>query len=167
MTHNLLTKQKLNAQATKETTNVTLRITASIITALSGAILYLDKAFTFNLSNTYGFADAQTFVWVFTQSVSPLILILGASLRPFKISYTVPVYLYTIQLLWVFNPNLKLDDSLLHVYAVGSTLVFIVLMVFLNVVLTRFKSAQSKKITFLEQALDLSLTINKKYRNNA
>jgi len=105
---------------------VAARIIASLIIALSGFILFTDKVFYFELNNTYGFKSSQAFIWVLTQTLSPLILVLGAVFKPYKISFLIPVYFYSIQLYWVFRPDIQFDDSLLQVYAIGCCLGFVV-----------------------------------------
>ncbi len=87
---------------------------------LSGLILFSDKVTTFGITETYGFKSPKTFIWVITQTLSPLLLCFGAYLRAYKISFFAPIYIYFIQLYWVFNAReLGLDDVLLHVYALG------------------------------------------------
>ncbi|MDH7444650.1 hypothetical protein [Aquimarina sp. 2201CG14-23] len=87
---------------------------------LSGLILFSDKVTDFGLTESYGFKSTKTFIWVFTQSLSPLLLCAGAYLKAYRISYTAPVYFYFIQMYWVFNAKaLGFDDVLLHVYAFG------------------------------------------------
>jgi len=125
-------------------------------------MLFADKIFYFNFSNTHGFADSQTFIWVLTQSLSPLIIVLGALMRPYKITYLVPVYYYTIQLYWIFDPQLTLDDSLLHVYA-GGVCVFVALAsVIINNFFNRSIQNRATKINVLEEMLDLSMNIKNK-----
>jgi hypothetical protein len=156
-----LTKQKSNGPVTR----AVIRTFASILIILSGIMLFSDKIFYFNLTNTHGFADSQTFVWVLTQSLSPLLIVLGALLRPYIISYLVPVYFYTIQLYWVFDPNLKLDDSLLHVYAGGVSILIAIVTILINKYFRKNLAVADMKITLLEEMLDLSMEINRKDRN--
>jgi hypothetical protein len=86
---------------------------------LSGVILFTDKLTSFSFKNNYGFEDSQTFVWVLCQSLSPIILCLGGMLRPYKVFYHIPLYLYFIQIYWIFDPSIQFDDLLIHVYATG------------------------------------------------
>lgn len=155
------TRQKFNDPVTR----AAIRIIGSIFTILSGIILFADKIFYFNFTNNFGFTDSQTFVWVFTQSVSPLIIIFGSMFKPYRIAYLVPIYFYTIQLYWVFDPVLKLDDYLLHLYAVGVCFLVVVATFLLNRYFTRSVKTRNHQITLLEEMLDFSLEINKKRRN--
>src|SRR5690606_29619940 len=72
--HSPWIKEKLNDLVTK----VGIRITASLLVALSGLILFTDKVTTFGITSNFGFQDTQTFIWALSQSFSPLILILGS-----------------------------------------------------------------------------------------
>lgn len=154
-------KQKSKDQAT----NNAIRIFASICIALSGLILYSDKVFSFQLENNFGFKSTQTFIWVLSQSVSPLLLILGSVFKPFKVSYTIPLYLYAIQTIWIFNANLRFDDVLMQTYAVGTVIGFVLLTIAINTVLNRTKTINESKITLLEKALDLSISLKKTATN--
>jgi len=141
--------------------NRILRIIASLLVALSGFILYADKVLTLQLQNNHGYSDTQTFIWVLMQSISPVLLIVvGAFFKPYKIFYTIPLYFYTIQIYWVFDSSLQFDDALLQLYAVGTVFTFIISSILLNFVLSKLKSQSQSKISFLEQALDLSVTLN-------
>lgn len=83
-------------------------------------------------------------------------------MRPYKITYLVPVYYYTIQLYWIFDPQLTLDDSLLHVYA-GGVCVFVALAsVIINNFFNRSIQNRATKINVLEEMLDLSMNIKNK-----
>ncbi len=98
------------------------KILGSLLVALSGIILFSDKIaniFSFELSNTHGFADSNTFLWVLSQTLSPILILLASLFTPYRTSYLVPVYIYTVQLIWTFNSNLRFDDYLLHLYAIG------------------------------------------------
>ena len=137
-----------------------IKSTASLIVALSGFILFTDKVIHFELKNNFGFEDSQTFIWAFTQTVSPLLLVLGAVFKPYRLSYAVPVYFYFIQLYWIFNT--QADDTLLHLYALGCSLTFILLIILLDQVLKRAYDLRNSKISFLEKALDLSINLSKR-----
>jgi len=137
-----------------------IRAVASVLVALSGLILLSDKVFTFKLENNFGFEDTQTFLWVFSQSISPVLLILGANFKPYKLAYIFPVYLYSIQLYWVFDSGLYLDDPLLHVYALGSVVVFVLLVRFIHIKLHKARQERTSRISLLERILDLYIKID-------
>jgi hypothetical protein len=151
-------KTKSNAQETKV---AAVRILGSILIALSGLILYADKVVFFQLSNTFGWKDTETFVWAFSQTLSPCILMLGASLfKPYNISYTIPAYMYTIQAVWVFNSNLKWDNELLHMYAFGTVILFVLLTAFIHFILIKYRIKTKQHLTFWQKVLDLKIQIN-------
>lgn len=137
-------------------------ILASLLIALSGGILFLDKVITIELTNNFGFRTSQAFVWTTCQSISPLILIIGTFLKPFRFSYAIPVYFYSIQLIWVFDSNLYVDDSLLHIYAIGCVFAFLLLLFLIHKIAELQKQKVKSRETFLEKAFDLSVEINKR-----
>ena len=151
-------KTKLKDPATK----AVIRIIGSIFTILSGVMLFSDKIFYFSLDNTFGFSDTQTFIWVLSQSLSPVLLILGSVLRCYRISYTVPLYFYFIQLYWVFDASLKIDDVLLHIYAIGVVLFFCISALIISKIFTKALNERATKLNLLESMLDLSITISEK-----
>lgn len=148
-----LTKTKYDDRVLK----VSIRTFASILVALSGLILFADKIFTFELSNTYGFIDSQTFVWVFSQSISPLLIIFGMVFRPYKIAITIPIYMYFIQFFWLFNPAVRFDDIYLQFYAIGAVIGFVSLVVAINWYFHSASNQRQRTISQLERALDLDL----------
>ncbi|MCM4160356.1 hypothetical protein FHG64_18740 [Antarcticibacterium flavum] len=148
-----LTKTKYNDQVLK----VTIRTFASALVAVAGFMLFADKILEVNFAETYGFADSQTFLWVFTQSISPLLLIIGLVFKPYKIAITIPVYMYFVQLYWVFNPAIRFDDILLQTYAIGAVLGFIALVVVINWFFHKASDKRQRTIGQLERALDLDL----------
>lgn len=109
------------------------------------------------MAETYGFADTQSFIWVFTQSISPLILMLGLIFRPYKIAITIPVYMYFIQLYWVFSPGVRFDDIYLQTYAIGAVAGFVALVVTINWFFHNASDQRQRTIGQLEKALDLDL----------
>ena len=157
-TKTTLTKTKLKDPVAR----AVIKTIGSILIILSGIMLFSDKIFYFELDNNHGFQDSQTFIWVLTQSLSPLIIVLGSLLRPYRSAYLVPVYFYTIQLYWVFDTSLKIDDQLLHVYAVGVTVFIAICAWLINRFFIKSVNQRNNKITFLEEMLDLSMEINKR-----
>ena len=141
-----------------------VRTIASILVALSGLPLLSDKVFTFTLENNFGFADTQTFIWVLSQSICPLLLILAANFKPYILAYTIPVYLYAIQLYWIFDPTLYFDDPLLHLYALGCVIVFVFLVRLVHIKIYKAHWERTQRISSLERILDLY--INKQAREN-
>ena len=133
------------------------RIVASIFVILSGLILISDKLHNFHFSNNFGYYDSQTLVWTFSQMIAPVFLIIAFCLNPYKISFTVPIYIYAVQIYFIFSSNLN-DKSLVHLYATGSVILFLVCVFALNAI---FKEEKNKdaKISALEALLDLHIAI--------
>ena len=171
MKSTMLTKQKFSARVPRESIwkklkqtkfddqvlKATIRTFASVMVALSGLILFADKIFPYQLSNNYGFADTQTFIWVLCQTLAPLLLIIGLVFRPYFISIIIPVYIYFIQLYWVFSPGVRFDDALLQVYAIGTVAGFVTLIVAINWYFHHATNQRQRTISQLEKALDLDL----------
>ncbi len=107
-----------------------LRIAGTIVIIIVGVMPFLDKIFeVLNLKGSYisGFTNFSNFVWALCQGLAPIFLIIGFLLRPYFISYLLPIYCYSIQLLWILDANMYLDDPLLHLYAIGSCTIFILI----------------------------------------
>ncbi len=154
----MLIQTKFRDQVVKDETrnneNIGVKIFASFLVILSGFILFADKVSNFGLTNSYAFQDVQTFIWIITQTLSPLILCLGGLLRPYKLSYTAPVYIYFIQLYWVFNASkLGLDDVLLHVYALGFTIIVFIVVLLISLLFSFIKSMDRLRIHNLTTSL--------------
>ncbi|WP_271407426.1 hypothetical protein [Tenacibaculum soleae] len=122
-------------------TKVLTKIIGSIIIALSGLILFSDKVFTFQLTNNYGFKNTAVFLWVISQTLSPILMLIGSLFKPLKTAYLVPVYIYSIQLYWVFSPDIKFDDYFLQTYAFGACLGYMLL----YYVIVRLNQTTTKK----------------------
>lgn len=148
-----LTKTRYDDQVLK----ATIRTFASILVALSGLILFADKVFPYELSNNHGFADSQTFIWVFSQTLAPLLLVLGLVFRPYFIAITIPVYIYFIQMYWIFAPGVRFDDGLLQAYAIGTVAGFVTLIAAINWYFHNATNQRQRTISQLERALDLDL----------
>lgn len=120
--------------------NILRRLLGSFLVVLSVAILFTDKVTTFGLNESYGYRNPETFIWMITQSFGPILLVMGAMLKPYRIFYFVPVYIYTIQIYWVFDHTLQVDNPLLHLYAAGCSVgvfIFLSIALYLTRQLTR------------------------------
>ncbi|MEM9687773.1 MAG: hypothetical protein AAF934_12765 [Bacteroidota bacterium] len=116
-------------------TAVETKTLGSVFIALSGILLFSDKileALGIEGSNTFGFTNFSNFVWVFTQSIAPVVMIVGFLLKPYILSLLIPIYCYTIQVVWIFDPNMSYNNPSLHIYATGSCIIFLILAVFIN-----------------------------------
>ena len=149
--HSPWIKERLNDLVTK----VGIRIFASLLVALSGLVLFTDKVTTFGITSNFGFQDTQTFIWALSQSFSPLILILGSCLKPFRIAYTIPGYIYFIQIYWVFHPDIRFDDVFLQIYAIGFVSAFTTLIIVINYLFQGERDQEIEYHSNLEHYLDL------------
>lgn len=110
----------------------------TLLIILSGLILYSDKVLA-SINIQFGipakFKDAgldfQTYIWLLSQTISPLLIILGSILRPYFLSYIIPIYCYCLQLYFIFFDYKIIDDSYLNEYAIGtSVLLFLIFYMF-------------------------------------
>ncbi len=103
------------------------RVFASIIIGLAGLVLYADKLFNqigYQFSIPEKFSEAgmtfETFVWLWAQTLSPLMLIVGAMLKPYKYVYLIPLFCYLLQVYTLaFDSQ---DFTYQGLYAIGTTL---------------------------------------------
>lgn len=132
---------------------------------LSGLLLFSDKVTTFGITETYGFKSAKTFIWVLTQTLSPLLLCFGAYLRAYKVSYFAPIYIYFIQLYWVFNARvLGLDDVLLHVYAFGFCIASFITLAFVSFLIKQLSKSNKILLSNIKKLTrHIGIDIKKKY----
>lgn len=151
-----LTKETSKGQVTRAAIK---RALGSLLIALSGLLLYLDKVFSLleigEGLNSFGFSNYPTFIWVFTQSAAPMLMIIGVLLRPYIISFLIPVYCYTIQIVWVFQPNLYIDNVYLHLYAIGSCILFLGLMYLIKSISKWEKERQELKEEFKKEKSEI------------
>ncbi len=91
----------------------------SFFCILSVAILFTDKFTTFGIEDAQGYRSVETLIWFITQSLGPVFFAIAAFIGAYKIFYFIPVYVYSIQIYWAFDQSLKVDDPLLHLYAIG------------------------------------------------
>ena len=112
---------------------VSTKLLGSFLIILSGIILYLDKImlffnYKFIIPEKFIVAgmNFQTFIWLISQTISPILLIIGAQIKSYHISYIVPLYCYTLQLFFIFKDYKIIDDTYLYIYAIGSTFLVII-----------------------------------------
>lgn len=139
-----------------------LRLLASFFVILSGLVLVLDKFFVFyniELSNNFGFTNSRNLIFFLSQGFSTILLIFASNLKPYRLFYVVPFYIVIIQYFWVFTSEADGDESFFNIYAIGSSILFIICLFFLDKILKREnkkKILNKKKISILEAILDLS-----------
>ncbi|OEK08088.1 hypothetical protein A8C32_14730 [Flavivirga aquatica] len=159
--------QELKGSNSTKKSNI--RIIGSIVVGLSGVLLFLDKILSLTGiegSNTFGFSNYSNFIWVLTQGIAPIILALGILLRPYFLSVLIPVYCYSIQIIWIFQPQYYYDNEYLHFYAIGSCFIFVLLFLFINKV-SRIKHKNNLEIEqFIEKANTFMKEVDKSLIKN-
>jgi hypothetical protein len=148
------------------------RIVMSVFVVLAGLFLIADKFsiyFNFNLKNNFGFTNTSNLLWFTGVLVSNLLLIfiLITNIKPYKISFIVPIYICFLDIYWVFFTDLYSDTSLFNIYVLGYSFLFLVCVLVVRSLfvgdVAQEKLRQSK-ITMLESILDmtyLNITLNK------
>ncbi|WP_298505344.1 hypothetical protein [uncultured Maribacter sp.] len=134
------------------------RVLASIFVALSGLLLYLDKVFLLlNIegSNTFGFSNYSNFIWAFTQSIAPVIMIIGFQFKPYLLSFLIPIYCYAVQIVWIFQPQFYFDEIYLQIYAIGSCLSFLLLMYLIKKIALWHNHQTTLKKEFQQEAQEI------------
>lgn len=109
------------------------RFIGSIFVALSGILLYLDKAMVFfditikipERFETLGY-DQSTFVWLSAQTLTPIFIIFGSWLKAHKIIYLIPLYCYLLQIYFYLFDARYIDDGYFFLYTTGTLIIVIV-----------------------------------------
>jgi len=119
--------------STLDEVNISSRVFASILIGLSGFVLYADKLF-YHLDIEFSIPDKfsesgmtfETFVWLWSQTLSPILLIIGALLKPYRYLYGIPLFCYGLQAYTLaFDSQ---DFTYTGIYAIGTTfLVFAII----------------------------------------
>ncbi|MGG8497935.1 hypothetical protein ACQY1Q_16100 [Tenacibaculum sp. TC6] len=150
-----------NKEETKKELKVSIRTTGSILVALSGLILFTDKVANFQLDNNFGFPDTETFLWVLCQSLSPILILIASLFNPYKTSYTIPVYIYSVQMYWIFQPNVTFDNIYLQAYAIGACIGYL-LLAFLIFKINSIKKKQELEMLRFQKEANETIELLKK-----
>lgn len=130
------------------------RIVGSLILCFSGILLYADKVARFipPLENLI-FEDytLEDYVWVLMQSIAPLFIIIGAQLKPYRVAYLVPVYVYCLQLSWSLTDN-RNDHYLANAYAIGICILVLIVFYILITVNNKYARIRSEEMEFIEES---------------
>ncbi|MEM9884398.1 MAG: hypothetical protein AAF849_00785 [Bacteroidota bacterium] len=115
--------------------NERLAIIGSLIIALSGLLLYADKALAFweiEIWMPTKFAEKgvspEIFIWLVAQTLSPLLIIIGSILRPYFYAYLIPIYCYVLQFYFVLIDYSLVDDGYSHMYSLGISILLVLMM---------------------------------------
>lgn len=150
-------------------TNILPKIIGSIFVAATGILLFLDKVLMFagiEGSNTFGFSNYPNFIWALNQSIAPIVLAFGLLLRPYFLSVLIPVYCYSIQLIWIFQPKYYYDNEFLHFYATGSCIMFVLLFILIKKVAHAKRKNDVEVENFIDTANSFMNEINKNLIKN-
>lgn len=138
---------------------------ATVLIILSGLILYLDKIFVFfniQLSNNHGFQGTEAFVWSLSQTLSPIIMLLGLYLKPFKEALIIPLYCYVIQLWFVLDSSLTIDRPLTWLYVTGTVIFIVLLALGINKMIIRNRELSRLKENIMEKIISTDDQLFKK-----
>jgi len=130
---------------------------ASLLIIFSGLILYLDKVFkilniTFTLPAKFENTDGEFsfFIWVWAQTLSPLFLILGTFNRPYRVSYLVPIFCYSVQIYFLAFDYELIDDSYIFLYFLGT---FTIILIIFKIIAVINKYRLEQKINAAKKRL--------------
>ena len=159
-------KRMLFDPGTSQTEKITKKLIGSFLILFSTAILFTDKFTTFGITSNYGYSNVETFIWMVCQSLSPILLCIGSMMKPFKIIFFVPIYIFFIQLYWVFDYEMAVDDPILHLYAIGFCLGASLFLV-LSIAISKFILIQNRILigNIKKSVRHISIYINEKYIN--
>lgn len=112
-------------------------LVATLIIALSGVVLYADKALV-GVDITALMPDKfvekgvspDIFIWIIGQTTSPLLIIWGSVLKPYFYSYIVPVYCYILQFYFILIDYSMVDNQYSYAYSLGISLILLFIMHF-------------------------------------
>ncbi len=131
------------------------RFFGSFLIVLSGTLLYLDKVLAIlNIegSNTYGFSSFSNFTWNFMQTIAPVIMILAFLLfKPYKISFTVPVFCYSLQAIWIFGIAHS-DQDMQYLYSGGLAVLYLIITGILKYILYLTNIRKREQDKFVDSA---------------
>ncbi len=111
------------------------RMISSLVMALSGLLLYIDKAviyFGINIPMPEKFIESNysldIFIWITALSICPMILMICSFFKPYLYAALIPMFCYTIQIYFVLIDTKMVDDGYSVVYSVGITILLFTIM---------------------------------------
>ena len=109
------------------------RLLGSFFMVLSGFLLYLDKAFSFFnfiITIPHKFIeigwDQSMFIWFAMQTLTPLMICVGAWLKAYKASIFVPIYAWVLQGYFLLFDAKIVDTSYLSLYVLGTAVLLVI-----------------------------------------
>ena len=144
------------------------RLVGTVFITLSGILLYLDKILVFSgvdSDSNFGFTTFYNFIWVLTQSVAPILLIIGSYFRPYKSSFLVAIYCYAVQIVWIFNPQ-HYDDLLFTLYSsFGLFIIILAIVILINRIIQMFNQKKSEDQEFIDDTREVLEILKAKVLN--
>ena len=117
--------------------NERVSVIASFIVALSGLVLYADKALigvdmTVFMPDKFleKGSDPSFFIWLIGVTVSPMLIIIGSILKPYFYAYIIPIYCYVLQFYFILIDYSLVDNGYSYTYSLGITVILILIMHF-------------------------------------
>ncbi len=130
-----------------------VRIFSSIAILLVIPILFAYRFFPYYDTNKFmGFTNIRDFIFFSSMSLAPVIIIIGVFLNAYKISYIPLVFVYSIDLVWLFGAQ-----SFVHYSDVNILYAFLLTVGFVIVykALSHVKLFQNKLDLEAQEKLDL------------
>ncbi|QKX07708.1 hypothetical protein HN014_22170 (plasmid) [Aquimarina sp. TRL1] len=144
------------------------KIFGSFLIIVSGSLLYLDKLLAMlNIegSNTYGFSSFSNFTWNFMQSIAPVIMIIAFFLKPYKITFTVPIFCYSLQVIWIFGIAHS-DQNMQYLYSGGLVLLYLIIIGVLKYILYLTNIRKKEQDKFVDSAQNVLEILKAKVLEN-
>lgn len=148
------------------------RILSSILVALSGLLFVSDHIvnfFNIKFENIYGFNSDANYAFFVGTWIGTLLIIFSTRLKPFFISYLVPVYNILLSLYWLYFTVKYDDQSFLNVYVLVTSILLLIIFAFISVKAKKAfekEATLQKKSELLESVLDLTVLANEKFLKN-
>lgn len=145
-----------------------LRFLGSILVILSGLLFISDQLvelFDIEIQNTHGFNSPANFAFFIGTWIGIIILIIAFKLKPFTLSFVVPIYNVSLSLYWVFFTNEYTNKSFFNGYIIVSTIAIILILSYISAMYNKYQKSQADKkerIKLLEAVLDLSILKTRK-----
>lgn len=144
------------------------RFLGSILVLISGLLFISDQLvdlFGIEIKNTHGFNSSANFAFFVGTWIGIILLIIAHKLKPFTISFFVPIYNVSLSLYWVFFTDEYTNKSFFNGYIIVSTILTTVLLGYIAAKMNACAKAhqeKEEKIQLLEAVLDLSIIKTKK-----
>lgn len=139
------------------------RILGSILVIISGLLFIADqfvKLFGIEIKNTHGFNSSENFAFFVGTWIGIILLIIASKLKPFILSYIVPIYNVLLSLYWIFFTSDFTDKRFFNLYIAFTTILTTLLLGYISAKMNaclKAEAVKEEKIKILEAVLDLSI----------